>query len=69
MMIGSIINTPHGRARVLGFERFDKDGMTAPLGNTWRGSERIICELLPNHTWCFNGNYGLYAHEYKELNK
>ena len=63
-----IVNTPHGKAKVLGYERFDKEGMTAPMSQTRIGDERILCELLPGHTWLHDGVYALYSHEYEELN-
>ena len=65
------VNTPHGKATILGFERFDKDGNTAPMSQTYRGDERIICKLHEGHTahsYYDNNDYAMYSHEYKNLN-
>lgn len=71
MRVGETVNTPHGDATVLGFERFDAEGQTAPMADTYSGGERIICKLSPNHTalgYYDKNNYALYTHEYEELN-
>lgn len=69
MKLGDIINTHHGKATVVGFERFDDKGMTAPMADTWTGEERILCELSEADLWPgFSPLYAVYPHEYKELN-
>ena len=68
MKTGDKVTTNHGKAIVIGFERFDKDGMTAPMADTFNGSERILCKLEPDSTWPFEGVYALYLHEYEKLN-
>lgn len=68
--INDTINTPHGKATIKGFERFNEKGFSAPHATTYNGDERIVCELLPNHTWSSDSKfYGLYTHEYKALNR
>jgi hypothetical protein len=71
MKINDTINTPHGKATITGFERFNKKGFSAPHATTRSiyEDERIICELQLGHTWQSDSTfYGLYAHEYKALN-
>jgi hypothetical protein len=68
MKPGDVINTNHGKARILGFERFNEKGFEAPYAPTLHKDERIICELLPGHTWCFEGLYCEFQHTYHELN-
>lgn len=68
MKIGDIINTPHGKAEVIGFERFSQKGFTAPMSNTYKGTERILCTLLPGHSWISNRTYALFSSEFKKHN-
>jgi len=49
--VGQYLQTPHGVGRIIGFERFDKDGFSAPMASEWRGEERVLLNLLPGHTW------------------
>jgi len=66
--VGQTINTAHGIATILGFERFDKNGRQAKYSDIYLGHERAICKLDAGHTWCFEGNYAIYTRELKELN-
>ena len=66
--VGDPINTDHGTGIVIGFERFDRKGKSAPMGDVFRGKERIIIKLDEGHTWCFEGSYALFAHEYAKFN-
>ena len=68
IQIGDTVHTPHGLGYVVGFERFDEDGWTAPMGDSWNGNERILCNLDDPREWPFDGLYALFPHEYKELN-
>lgn len=49
--VGQYLQTPHGVGRIIGFERFYKDGFSAPMASEWRGEERVLLNLLPGHTW------------------
>jgi hypothetical protein len=70
MKINDTINTPHGKATITGFERFNEKGFSAPPATTYNGDERIICKLNKGHTWSSDdGFYGLFTHEYKALNQ
>ena len=66
---GRVIDTPHGKATILGFERFDRKGNTAPHNEYFLGNERTVCKLHEGHTWCFEGNYCMYPAELKEFNR
>ncbi len=69
---GDNINTPHGEAIILGFERFTPEGYSAPMADTYNGDERIVCKLAPKHTaneYYNEHNYALYTHEYEALNQ
>ena len=62
--VGQYLQTPHGFGRIIGFERFDKDGFSAPMASEWRGEERVLLNLLPGHTWPSASDvYALFARQ------
>jgi len=63
-MINYIIKTKHGLATVKGYERFTKEGYSAPMGDKKEGYERTLCELFPDHPWpSDSGLYAVFDHE------
>jgi hypothetical protein len=67
---GDRLKTDHGMATVIGFERFNSKGFTAPMADTigYTG-ERIICTLDSDNTWPCTGNYAAFQHDLVRLNK
>ena len=65
---GATLLTEHGAGVVVGFERFDSSGFSAPMADIQKGKERIIIELSAGHNWPCKGNYALYFHEIKKFN-
>ena len=63
-MINYIIKTKHGLATVKGYERFTKEGYSAPMGDKKEGYERTLCELFPDNDWpCESDLYAAFHHE------
>lgn len=62
--VGQYLQTPHGVGRIIGFERFDEEGFSAPMASEWHGEERVLLNLLPGHTWPSTSDvYALFARQ------
>lgn len=79
LKIGDRINVEHGTGVIIGFERFNDKGMSAPMANTieYQGEDkygkyygRTILKLDEGHTWPLNyTTYAEYPHTIIKLNK
>lgn len=65
-----IINTHHGKANLIGFERFDESGRELSPSPTDNGG-RVICKLSTGHTaheYFNTHNFYMFRSDYERLN-
>lgn len=59
--VGDRLKVPHGVGTVVGFERFDAEGFSAPMADVDDGVNRIVLRLDPGHSWpCGDRNYAVF---------
>jgi hypothetical protein len=74
LKLGDRLLVPHGKATVIGFERFNSKGFSAPMSPVQSEAmdERIVCTLDDGHTWPIgkdiSENYCAFPHDIMLLN-